>query len=192
MLKKAFILHIQHWHSPIQNMNIGSNRAKPYNRPMAKKPKKKTGSNTIVQNKRARHDYQIGDRFEAGLALNGWEVKSLREKKIQLTDSYVYLQNGEAWLQGASIQPLPTASTHFVTEPNRNRKLLLSRRELDKISAAVQQKGYTCICTALYWKGHLVKCEVALAKGKAEYDKRQSEKKSDWQRQKQRILSHSS
>ena len=159
---------------------------------MAKKPKKKTGSNTIVQNKRARHDYQIGDRFEAGLALNGWEVKSLREKKIQLTDSYVYLQNGEAWLQGASIQPLPTASTHFVTEPNRNRKLLLSRRELDKISAAVQQKGYTCICTALYWKGHLVKCEVALAKGKAEYDKRQSEKKSDWQRQKQRILSHSS
>ena len=159
---------------------------------MAKKPKNKSNSNTIVVNKRARHDYQIDQKFEAGIALMGWEVKSIREKKIQLTDSYVHIQNSEALLFGANIQPLPTASTHFVTEPNRSRKLLLHRRELDKIAAAVQQKGYTCICTALYWKGHLVKCEVALAKGKAEYDKRQDDKNRDWQRQKQRILSHSS
>lgn len=153
--------------------------------------KKKTTSNTIVLNKRARHDYQIDEKFEAGISLMGWEVKSLREKKIQVTDSYVHIQNGEAWLLNANIQPLPTASTHFVTEPTRNRKLLLNRRELDKIAVAVQQKGATCICTALYWKGHLVKCEVAIAKGKAEYDKRQSDKDRDWQRQKQRILSHS-
>ena len=159
---------------------------------MAKKPKKKAGSNTIVQNKRARHDYQISEKFEAGLALNGWEVKSLRESKVQLTDSYVLLKDDEAWLIGAVIQPLPTASTHFVTEPNRTRKLLLKRRELDKLTSAVQQKGFTCICIALYWKQHLVKCSIALAKGKAEYDKRQNEKDRDWQRQKQRILSHSS
>ncbi|HAD09085.1 MAG TPA: SsrA-binding protein [Porticoccaceae bacterium] len=158
---------------------------------MAKAKKKKPGSNTIALNKRARHDYTIGERFEAGLALQGWEVKSLREGKVQLTDSYVLLKDHEAWLIGVNIQPLKTASTHFVTDPGRTRKLLLKRREIDKITAAVQQKGYTCVCTALYWKNHLVKCEVGLAKGKAEYDKRQSAKERDWQRQKQRILSHS-
>lgn len=158
---------------------------------MAKSAKKKPDSNTIAQNKRARHDYHISDRFEAGLALQGWEVKSLRASKVQLTDSYVLLKDGEAWLIGVNIQPLNTASTHYVTEPGRTRKLLLKRRELEKLTSAVQQKGFTCVCTALYWKHHLVKCEIALAKGKAEYDKRQSEKDRDWQRQKQRILSHS-
>ncbi|RLA45006.1 MAG: SsrA-binding protein [Gammaproteobacteria bacterium] len=158
---------------------------------MAKSAKKKPGSNTIAQNKRVRHDYHISDRFEAGLALQGWEVKSLRASKVQLTDSYVLLKGGEAWLIGVNIQPLNTASTHYVTEPGRTRKLLLNRRELEKLTSAVQQKGFTCVCTALYWKHHLVKCEIALAKGKAEYDKRQSEKDRDWQRQKQRILSHS-
>ena len=157
---------------------------------MAKSAKKKSSSNTIVRNKRVSHDYQIGDRFEAGLALQGWEVKSLRESKVQLTDSYVLLKDGEAWLIGVNIQPLNTASTHYVTDPGRTRKLLLNRREIDKIAAAVQQKGYTCVCTSLYWKQHMVKCEIGLAKGKAEYDKRQSEKDRDWQRQKQRILSH--
>lgn len=156
---------------------------------MAKQSKKKKpGSNTIVVNKRARHDYQFSDKFEAGLVLQGWEVKSLREGKVQLTDSYVLLKDGEAWLLGANIQPLSTASTHFVTDPGRTRKLLLSQKELDRLQSAVQQKGYTCICTALYWKRHLVKCEIALARGKAEHDKRQADKERDWQRQKQRLL----
>lgn len=158
---------------------------------MAKSAKKKPGANTIVRNKRASHDYHISERFEAGLALQGWEVKSLRDKKVQLTDSYVLLKDGEAWLIGVNIQPLNTASTHYVTDPGRTRKLLLNRRELDKIETAVQAKGHTCICTGLYWKNHLVKCEIGLAKGKVEYDKRQDEKDRDWQRQKQRILSHS-
>ncbi|HBD12569.1 MAG TPA: SsrA-binding protein [Porticoccaceae bacterium] len=156
---------------------------------MAKQSKKKKpGSNTIVVNKRARHDYQFSDKFEAGLVLQGWEVKSLREGKVQLTDSYVLLKDGEAWLLGANIQPLSTASTHFVTDPGRTRKLLLSQKEIDRLQSAVQQKGYTCICTALYWKRHLVKCEIALARGKAEHDKRQADKERDWQRQKQRLL----
>lgn len=156
---------------------------------MAKQSKKKKpGSNTIVVNKRARHDYQFSDKFEAGLVLQGWEVKSLREGKVQLTDSYVLLKDGEAWLLGANIQPLSTASTHFVTDPGRTRKLLLSQKEIDRLQSAVQQKGHTCICTALYWKRHLVKCEIALARGKAEHDKRQADKERDWQRQKQRLL----
>ena len=158
---------------------------------MAKSAKKNPSGNSIVRNKRASHDYHISDRFEAGLALHGWEVKSLREGKVQLTDSYVLLKDSEAWLIGVNIQPLNTASTHYVTDPGRTRKLLLNRKELDKIEAAVQQKGHTCVCTSLYWKNHLVKCEIGLAKGKVEYDKRQDEKERDWQRQKQRILSHS-
>lgn len=157
---------------------------------MAKSEKKKSGSGTIVLNKRARFDYHISEKFEAGIVLQGWEVKSLREGKVQLTDSYVLLKDGEAWLLGANIQPLPTASTHFVADPGRTRKLLLNQRELAKLAVGVQQKGYTCICTAMYWKQHLVKIEIGLAKGKAEHDKRDSEKDRDWQRQKQRILRH--
>ncbi len=121
----------------------------------------------------------------------GWEVKSLREGKVNLTDTYVLLQNGEAWLIGTNITPLPTASTHYVTEPIRSRKLLLNRRELDKLEAGVNQKGYTCVCTAMYWKTHLIKVEIALAKGKADFDKRNDDKERDWDRQKQRIMRHS-
>lgn len=154
----------------------------------AKKKKKQPGSNTIATNRRARHDYFIEDRFEAGLALTGWEVKSLREGKGQLTESYVIFHNNEAWLHGAQIQPLPTASTHFVTEPTRTRKLLLHRRELDKLAEAVEQKGYTVVATSLYWKRHIVKCEVAIAKGKQMHDKRQTEKERDWNQQKQRTM----
>lgn len=155
----------------------------------AKKPKHKPG--TIALNKKARHDYFIEEKFEAGLALMGWEVKSLREGKINLTDTYVLLKDGEAWLIGCHITPLNSVSTHYVADPSRTRKLLMKRRELDQLQAAVQQKGYTCLCTALYWKGHLVKCEVALAKGKAQHDKRQDEKERDWSRQKQRLMRHS-
>jgi SsrA-binding protein len=155
------------------------------------KKKPKAQSNTIALNKKAKHNYFLEDKFEAGISLMGWEVKSLREGKVNLTDTYVLLQNGEAWLIGTNITPLPTASTHYVAEPIRSRKLLLNRRELDKLEAGVNQKGHTCVCTAMYWKNHLVKCEIALAKGKADFDKRQDEKERDWDRQKQRIMRHS-
>ncbi|WP_193161604.1 SsrA-binding protein SmpB [Microbulbifer hainanensis] len=154
---------------------------------MAKKKKAPT-SNTIALNKKARHDYFIEEKFEAGLELQGWEVKSCREGKAQLTDSYVIFKNGEAWLLGARIQPLPSASTHFVTEPDRTRRLLLNKRELSKLIAAVEQKGHTVVATALYWKKHLIKCEIALAKGKAMHDKRDTEKSRDWNREKQRLM----
>ncbi|MDP1520574.1 SsrA-binding protein SmpB [Porticoccus litoralis] len=157
---------------------------------MAKKPQKKKQSATIALNKRARHEYQLEEKFEAGLVLKGWEVKSLRAGKVQLTDSYVLLKDGEAFLLGTHITPLPTASTHFVTDPTRTRKLLLNQRELSRLFNGVNQKGYTCVATALYWKNHLVKCEIALAKGKKEHDKRQTEKNRDWERQKQRIMRH--
>ncbi|MEX2962678.1 SsrA-binding protein SmpB [Microbulbifer sp. TYP-18] len=153
---------------------------------MAKK--KSAPSNTIALNKKARHDYFIEDRFEAGLELQGWEVKSCREGKAQLTDSYVIFKRGEAWLLGARIQPLPSASTHFVTEPDRTRRLLLNKRELSRLIAAVEQKGHTVVATALYWKKHLIKCEIALAKGKASHDKRETEKERDWNREKQRLM----
>lgn len=155
----------------------------------AKKKKQQTG-NTIALNKRAKFDYFIEERFEAGMVLAGWEVKSLREGKGQLTDSYVIFKNEEAWLLGAQIQPLPTASTHFVTDPIRTRKLLLNRRQLERLQEAIEQKGYTVVATALYWKQHLVKCEVALAKGKKQHDKRDTEKERDWNRQKQRVMSN--
>ncbi|HNE26148.1 MAG TPA: SsrA-binding protein SmpB [Pseudomonadales bacterium] len=153
-----------------------------------KKANSKDNGGTIALNKKARHDYFIQDRYEAGIALQGWEVKSLRAGKCQLVDSYVLLKNGEAFLLGAHISPLQSVSTHFVTDPARTRKLLLKDRELADIFAAVQQKGYTCVCTAMYWKRHLVKCEIALAKGKAEHDKREVEKEKDWQREKQRLM----
>lgn len=154
---------------------------------MAKKQKKPSG-NTIALNKKAKFDYHLEDRTEAGIALLGWEVKSLRAGKVQLTDSYVLFKDGEAWLLGAHISPLTSASTHFVTDPIRTRKLLLKRKELAKLQQAAEQKGYTVVATALYWKGHLVKCEVALGKGKQEHDKRQTEKEREWGRQKQRLL----
>jgi SsrA-binding protein len=157
---------------------------------MAKKPKKAQASPTIALNKRARHDYQLIEKFEAGLALQGWEVKSLRAGKAQLTDSYVFLKNGEAFLIGAHITPLNTVSTHYVTDPTRTRKLLMHEAELSKLFNSVNQKGYTCIATALYWKNHLVKCEIALAKGKQAHDKRESEKDRDWKRQKERLMRH--
>ncbi|WGL16205.1 SsrA-binding protein SmpB [Microbulbifer bruguierae] len=156
---------------------------------MAKKKKAPT-SNTIALNKKAKHDYFIEEKFEAGLELQGWEVKSCREGKAQLTDSYVLFKNGQAWLLGARIQPLSSASTHFVTEPDRTRRLLLNRKEIAKMMAAVEQKGHTCVCTALYWKKHLIKCEIALAKGKALHDKRDTEKERDWNREKQRLMRH--
>lgn len=143
---------------------------------------------TIALNRRAKHEYQFEDRFEAGLVLQGWEVKSIREGKVQLHDSYVILKNGEAWLLNSHITPLKTVSTHFTPEPDRTRKLLLKDRELSKLFGAVSREGYTIIPLAMYWKRNRVKVEIALAKGKKQYDKRESEKQRDWQREKQRIF----
>ena len=156
---------------------------------MAKKPK--IPENTIALNKRARFDYHIAETFEAGVALLGWEVKSLRAGKGQITDTYVILQNSEAILVGAQIQPLNTTSTHYVIEPNRSRKLLLNRKELNKLAIASEQKGKTIVALSLYWKKHLVKLKIGIATGKKQHDKRETEKDRDWNRQKQRIMSHS-
>jgi SsrA-binding protein len=149
-----------------------------------------TGTGTIAVNKRARFDYELDEKFEAGLVLEGWEVKAIRDGNVQLTDSYVLLRDGEAWLLGANIVPLTSASTHVVAEPQRTRKLLLHARELARIFAATQQKGFTCVATALYWKGNKVKCEIALAKGKKSHDKRATTRDREWDRQKQRIMKH--
>jgi len=152
------------------------------------KPKKKPSSSTIAQNRRARHDFELTEQFEAGLVLEGWEVKAIRNGNAQLTDSYVHLRDGEAWLLGANIMPLASASTHVVADPQRTRKLLLHTRELARIFAATQQKGFTCVATALYWKGNKVKCEIALGKGKKSHDKRATERDRDWERQKDRLM----
>jgi len=157
---------------------------------MAKSGKNKQPDNTIIANKKARHDFFIEDTFEAGIALQGWEVKSLRMKKVQLLDSYVLMKDGEAFLFGCNIAPLDTASTHIVADPGRTKKLLLHRRELAKLFSATQQKGHTCVCTKLYWKNHLVKCQVALAKGKQDHDKRSTIKDREWNIDKQRIVRH--
>ena len=157
---------------------------------MAKTSKtvKGAGSSTIAVNKKARHDYFIEDRFEAGIVLEGWEVKSLRAGKVQLVDSYVFIKEGEAWVSNLLITPLQTASTHITPEPTRVRKLLLHRQEIDRLLGAVERKGYTLIALSLYWKKGRAKLEVGLAKGKQKQDKRATEKDRDWKREKERIL----
>jgi SsrA-binding protein len=152
------------------------------------KKKSNLNSNTICLNKKARFDYFLQERFEAGLVLTGWEVKSLRAGRVQLRDTYVLLKNGESWLLGAVITPLPTASTHIQPDPQRTRKLLLHRHELNKLIGAVERKGQALIPTAMYWKQGRAKLEIALAKGKKEYDKRDTEKDRDWQREKERLF----
>ena len=146
------------------------------------------GSQTIALNKRARFEYHIDERIEAGLSLQGWEVKSLRESRVQFADSYVLLKDHEAFLFGCHIAPLPTASTHIIPDPTRTRKLLLHRREIDRITALVERKGFTVIPTAMYWSKGKVKVEIGTAKGKKAYDKRADQKDRDWKRQKARIL----
>ena len=155
---------------------------------MTKKRKNTGRDSSIVTNKKARFDYHLEETFEAGMALSGWEVKSLRQGKIQLVDSYVLLKDGEAWLVGSQITPLPTACAHVFADPRRDRKLLLNRRELAKLFGNTQQTGITCVCTKLYWKRHLVKAQIALARGKKEYDKRAATKEREWSIEKQRVL----
>lgn len=155
---------------------------------MAGKADKKDHSKTIALNKKARHDYFIEERLEAGIALEGWEVKSLRAGKAQISESYILLKDGEAFLFGALITPLPTASTHIQPDPQRTRKLLLHRREIAKLIGAADRKGYTIVPTAMYWKNGRAKVEIGLAKGKKEHDKRAVDKERDWNRERSRLL----
>ena len=147
-----------------------------------------TGTKTIAVNKRARFEYHIEDRFEAGIALEGWEVKALREGRVQFADSYVLLKDNEAFLFGCLVNPLTTVSTHVTPDPTRTRKLLLHRKEIDRLVGAVDRQGYTAIPTAMYWSRGKVKVEIGLAKGKRQHDKRKTEKDRDWDRQKKRIM----
>jgi len=142
----------------------------------------------IAVNKKARHNYFIEDTIEAGLVLEGWETKSLRAGRAQLTESYVNLRNGEAWLVGAHLAPLNTASSHVKADPTRSRKLLLHRLQLDRLIGAVERKGYTLVPLDLHWHKGRAKLEFGLAKGKKQHDKRAASKDRDWQRQKARIL----
>ena len=144
------------------------------------------GGSTIALNKKARHEYFIEDRYEAGVALEGWEVKSLRAGKVNITEAYVTLKAAEAYLFGATITPLQTASTHIRPDPTRTRKLLLHREELGKLIGLTERKGYTLVPLALYWKRGRAKLEIGLAKGKKLHDKRADAKERDWQRDKQR------
>jgi len=154
---------------------------------MAKK-KKGNNSNTIAVNRKARYDYAIEDQFEAGIVLEGWEVKSLREGRGQLKESYVSIYKGEVFLVGAHFSPLTSASTHVNPEPTRRRKLLLHKKEISKLIGATEREGYTIVPLSLYWQRGKAKVKIALAKGKKQYDKRQSIKQRDWDRQKQRLL----
>ena len=158
---------------------------------MANKAKAAAAERTIAHNKRARHDYFIEESLEAGLELAGWEVKSLREGRAQITEGYVHLKNGEAWLIGAHISPLRSASTHVDPDPTRTRKLLLTRRELDRLVGLVERKGYTLVPLDLHWTRGRAKLAIGIAKGKKQHDKRQSAKERDWNRQKARIIKSS-
>ena len=150
--------------------------------------KKSDQPSSIAQNKKARFDYFIEDRLEAGLALQGWEVKSMRAGKAQLTDAFAILREGEAWLLGSHIAPLNTTSTHVVADPKRIRKLLLNRREIDRLTGLVDRKGYTLVALELYWSKNRAKLAIGLAKGKKQHDKRDTEKDRDWERDRARVM----
>lgn len=155
---------------------------------MAKSKNKKTPSNVIAQNKKARFEYFIEQEYEAGLSLEGWEVKSLRQGKVQLNESYILLKNHEAWLFGALITPLISTSTHNQADPLRLRKLLMHRQEIDRLIGAVDQKGLTLIPLNLHWAKGKIKLSLGLAKGKKLHDKRATEKEREWNRDKQRVM----
>ncbi len=143
---------------------------------------------TIVDNKKAFHDYFIEERYEAGMVLHGWEVKAIRAGRVQLKESYVIVRQGEVFLFGAHISPLPTASTHVSPDPVRTRKLLLNADEIKRLIGKVERAGYTLVPINLHYMKGRIKCEIGLAKGKKQHDKRHSEKERDWQREQQSIL----
>lgn len=162
------------------------NRSRPEIRMAKKKPK--TPSNTITLNRKARFDFHIEEDFEAGIALDGWEVKSLRDGRANLKEGYVIVKNHELYLLGAHIAPLPSASTHVDPDPTRTRKLLMHRREIDRLVGMVDRQGYTLVPLSLYWKNGRAKLKIAVAKGKKQHDKRAAIKEREWQRDKERIL----
>ena len=150
--------------------------------------KSRKHANSIARNKKAWHDYFIEEEFEAGLVLEGWEVKSLRAGAAQLKESYVIIRNGELFLFGAHFSPLKTASTHIHPDPVRSRKLLLHQTEIDKLTGAVERRGYTLVPLALYWKRSRAKLQIALAKGKKQHDKRAAIHQREWDREQHRLL----
>ncbi len=155
------------------------------------KGKKKISSgSTIALNRKAKFDYHLEQKYEAGMVLEGWEVKSMRAGRVQLKESYVIIRNGELFLFGAHISPLTSTSTHNVADPTRMRKLLLNRREISHLIGSVEREGYTLVPVALYWKRGRAKLEIALAKGKKQHDKRSAIKEREWKRDKERLLKH--
>lgn len=155
---------------------------------MANKKKPKSTNSSIAQNKKARHDFIIEDTFDAGIVLEGWEVKSIRDGRVQMTDTYVMIKGSEIFWVAGQITPLLSASTHINPEPNRARKLLLNRREIDKLIGAVDRKGYTLVPLKMFWSKGRAKMQIGLAKGKKEHDKRAADKDRDWDREKSRIM----
>jgi len=153
-----------------------------------KKSKNKSNSNTIALNKKARHNYTLTDKFEAGMSLQGWEIKSIRNGKVNISDCYVHIKDREAYLVGAEIHPLISASSHVVCDPVRPRKLLLNKRELDKLIGAVERNGFSLIATAMYWKKCWVKLEFYLGKGKKDHDKRADIKDREWKVEQGRMM----
>lgn len=152
------------------------------------KKNKSNDSSRIAENRKARHEYTLEETIEAGVVLQGWEVKSLRAGKGGIADSYVIIKGGEAWLLGAQIAPLLSASTHITPENQRTRKLLLNKKELLRLMGAVDRKGYTIVPTLMYWKNGRAKLQIAIAKGKKQHDKRQTIKEREWQRTQRRLL----
>ena len=143
---------------------------------------------SIVENRKARFNYHIEERFEAGVVLSGWEIKAIRAGQVQLTDGYIVLKDGEMFMIGCRINALRSASTHVRPEADRTKKLLMHKEQIRRLSAKVEQKGFTLVPLDLHYKGGRVKAEIALAKGKAEHDKRDTEKKRDWEREKGRLM----
>ncbi len=155
---------------------------------MGKKKKPNQPDNTIARNKSAKFEFFIEETLEVGIELQGWEVKSMRDKKLQITESYVFIKGNELWLSGAHINPLISASTHITTHPTRVRKLLAHRHEIDRLSGLVERKGYTLIALSAYWSRGKAKVNLGVAKGKKLHDKRASQKDRDWSRDKARIM----
>lgn len=147
---------------------------------------KKTPDNSIAQNRKAWHDYQVFEQFEAGMVLQGWEVKSIRAGRAQIKESHIIVRKGELWLLNGHISPLQTVSTHKPIDERRNRKLLLHRKEIDKLIGAVERKGFTLVPLSMYWKQGHIKMKLALGKGKKKFDKRAAEKEKDFKRSQQR------
>ena len=143
---------------------------------------------SIVDNRKAFHDYFVEERYEAGLALHGWEVKAIRAGRAQIKEAYVIVSNGEIFLVGAHISPLPSASTHLLPDPTRTRKLLLHAHEISKLIGSVERSGYALVPLNLHYKGGRIKLEVGLARGKKQHDKRETKKEQEWQRERQRLL----